>query len=30
MVFNNHSEVKSDPDGESRELLERIFYLKEA
>ncbi|MDB5110333.1 MAG: carboxylesterase [Mucilaginibacter sp.] len=29
MVFNNQCEVRHDPDGEARRLLERIFYNKE-
>lgn len=29
MVFNEKSEVKNDPDGEARQMLERIYYNKE-
>ena len=29
MVFNNHCEVRNDPDGEARELLQHIFYNKD-
>jgi len=29
MVFNNKCEVKSDPDGDARKLLQRIYYNKE-
>lgn len=29
MVFNNKCEVKHDPDGDARKMLERIFYNKE-
>jgi para-nitrobenzyl esterase len=29
MVFNNKCTLKHDPDGEARQLLERIFYNKE-
>jgi para-nitrobenzyl esterase len=29
MVFNNTCEVRNDPDGEARKLLQRIFYNKE-
>lgn len=30
MIFNNDCKVENDPDGESRMLLERIFYGKES
>jgi len=30
MVFNNTCEVKVDPDGEARQILERVYYNKEA
>lgn len=29
MVFDNESEVRVDPDGEARQLLERIFYKRD-
>ena len=29
MVFNNTSEVRKDPDGEARQLLERLFYQRD-
>ncbi|MVM31403.1 carboxylesterase family protein [Spirosoma sp. HMF4905] len=29
MVFNTNSEVRNDPDGEARQLLERIFYKRD-
>ena len=29
MVFNNNSEVRKDPDGEARQLLERLFYQRD-
>jgi para-nitrobenzyl esterase len=29
MVFNNKCEVRNDPDGDARKLLQRIFYNKE-
>ena len=29
MVFNNHCEVRNDPDGEAREMLQHIFYNKD-
>nr|WP_067055181.1 carboxylesterase/lipase family protein [Mucilaginibacter sp. L294] len=30
MIFNNTCEVKVDPDGEARQILERVYYNKEA
>ncbi|MES2278115.1 MAG: carboxylesterase/lipase family protein [Bacteroidota bacterium] len=29
MVFNNKCEVRNDPDGDARKLLQRLFYNKE-
>ena len=29
MVFNNTSEVRKDPDGEARQLLEHLFYQRD-
>jgi para-nitrobenzyl esterase len=29
MIFNNKCEVKNDPDGEARELLQHVFYNKD-
>ncbi|SEI45626.1 para-nitrobenzyl esterase [Dyadobacter koreensis] len=29
MVFNNNSEIRNDPDGEARQLLEHLFYQRD-
>ena len=29
MIFNNNSEIRKDPDGEARQLLEHLFYQRD-